>query len=145
MRYRETGNVHKDFHLATNTTIKYILTEYGMSFLREVFRRTAQRVYRVIYEALKSGDPQPWLEHMSYFFEREGGIFEVHQRKDSIVFEVKECPAVKHLIQRGVPYSVDFCLQTSLLNEAWAKDSPFDICTVLTGVGRCYQIIRRRE
>ena len=41
MRYQDTGEVHKDFHLATNTTIHYILKTYGMETLREVFKNTA--------------------------------------------------------------------------------------------------------
>ncbi len=145
MRYRETGNVHKDFHLATDRTIKYILAEYGINFLKELFRRTAQRVYRVIYEALKSGNPEPWVEHMSYFFNREGGVFEIQRNNGNIIFKVTECPAVKHLKERGISPSVDFCLQTSLLNEAWAENTPFTIRTVVVGEGMCYQIIKSRE
>ncbi len=145
MRYRETGNVHKDFHLATNRTIKYILSNYGLDFLRELFRRTAQLVYKVIYNALREGNPEPWIEHMSYFFEREGGVFAIKRTDNAILFEVKECPAVKHLKNRGVSPSIDFCLQTSLLNEAWSENTKFDIRTIVVGEGRCYQILKPKR
>ena len=72
MRYRETGNVHKDFHLSMNTSIKYVLRNYGMETLRELFRRTAQLVYREIYADLRGGNFSSLLEHWRYFYDREG-------------------------------------------------------------------------
>ena len=44
MRYKETGEVHMDFHRTTNGTIAYLRKTYGEKFLDEVFRRTAQDV-----------------------------------------------------------------------------------------------------
>lgn len=32
MRYADKGEVHKDFHLATNATIDFVLSEYGKDF-----------------------------------------------------------------------------------------------------------------
>ena len=46
MRYRDTGNVHKDFQLATEATIRYALESYGPDFLSELFARTAQLIER---------------------------------------------------------------------------------------------------
>jgi len=33
MRYQETGGLHLDFHGATNTTIDYVVDEYGVEAL----------------------------------------------------------------------------------------------------------------
>ena len=46
VRYRETGEVHIDFHRSTNGTIAYLRTNYGRAFLDETFRRMAHDVYR---------------------------------------------------------------------------------------------------
>lgn len=133
MRYRDTGNVHKDFHLALNTSIQYVLQAYGLDFLRELFRRTAQDVYRDIYDALKKGDCGPLLEHWTYYYEREGGKFEVTMVEGGFIFLVTECPAVRHLKERNVPVTADFSLQETLMNDAWSAGTPFLIRTELLG------------
>jgi len=135
MRYRDTGEVHKDFHLGTMTTIRYVKKTYGMDFLTELFRRTAQQVYRAIYEELKRGDPEPLVEHWEYYFTREDGRFEVVRGAGEIVFRVLECPAYRHLTERGAEIDDDFYLQITLLNDAWSEDTPFTIRTRVTGPG----------
>ena len=145
MRYREEGNVHKDFHLATDTTIRYVLSQYGLGFLKELFRRTAHLVYKEIYEALKKGDCKPLVEHLTYFLKREEAVFRVINGKDEVILEIEECPAVKHLKERGREVTTDFCLQTALMNEAWSEGSEFNITTFITGEGSCRQIIRRKH
>ncbi len=135
MRYQETGNVHKDFHLAMNTSIQYVLRTYGMDFLRELFRRTAQQVYRDIYTNLQRGDWRPLLEHWRYFYDREEGKYEVTPVDGGFVFLVLDCPAVRHLKERGVPVTRDFLLQDILLNEGWSAGTPFRIETEVLGEG----------
>jgi hypothetical protein len=135
MRYRDTGNVHKDFHLATNTSIQFVLRTYGMEFLRELFRRTAQEVYRDIYDSLKRGEWKPLLEHWTYYYEREQGKYEVTPADGGFIFLVQECPAVRHLRERSIPVTSDFALQETLMNDGWSAETPFQISTEILGEG----------
>ena len=145
MRYRATGNLHKDFHLATNTTIQYVLKKYGQEFLRELFQRTAQRVYRDIYESLQAGNYTPLVEHWTYYYEREHGRFEINKKDGEVVFHVLECPAVRHLQERNVQVTKEFYLQIVFMNEAWSENTPFVITVELLGVGEYRHIIRSRK
>jgi hypothetical protein len=134
MRYRHTGNVHKDFHLATQTTIRYILDTYDRAFLAELFRRTAQEVYREIYRALVEGDAEPLVEHWSYYYERETGEFAVDRDADgSISFRVANCPAVSHIIERTGDVDETFYLQFELLAAGLSEGTPFEIAFERTG------------
>ena len=133
MRYKETGNVHKDFHLAMNTSIQYVVQTYGMEFLRELFRRTAQLVYRDIYTSLVHGDWKPLLQHWQYYYDREGGRYDVAYKDEGFVFDVHDCPAAAHLKAKGVPLTPSFFLQDQLLNDGWAEGTPFRIETKLLG------------
>jgi hypothetical protein len=144
MRYRETGEVHKDFHLTTETTVQFVLKKYGIGFLRELFRRTAQNVYKDIYEHLKKGDYEPLLEHWSYFYEREGGEFTLNRGKDEVVFHVLRCPSIEHLKARGVEVKDSSYLPTILLNDGWSEGTPFKIDTLVKGEGEYDCVIRRR-
>ena len=136
MRYRSTGNLHKDFHLATNATVHYILDTYGDSFLRELFRRTAQQVYRDIYQSLVKGDPTPLIDHWKYYYEREGGTFKVAQEGDAVMFNVESCPAVEHLINSGQQVDDTFYLHIRYLNDGWSEGTPFAIETTVYGPGK---------
>ncbi len=143
MRYKDTGEVHKDFHLATNETIEFVLSEYGMDFLAELFRRTAQRVYLDIYSSLKKGNSEPLIEHWKYYYTREEGVFSLTESEEEICFHVKECPAVRHLKEKGVHVTQDFYLQVTLMNNAWSEGTPFSIDTEILSEGEYKMTIQR--
>ena len=146
MRYTDTGEVHKDFHLATNATIDFVLSEYGIDFLRELFSRTAKNVYKEIYENLQKGNYQPMLEHLKYYYTREAGVFSVSELEGEggFSFHVTDCPACRHLKEKNTPVTDNFYLQISLLNDAWAEDTPFSIETQILSEGE-YTIVVQRE
>ena len=143
MRYRETGQVHRDFHRTLNGTITWLRQNYGREFLDDTFRRTAREVYRSIREDLLRGDPEQLIEHWSYFFDREGGDYTIERNGDEIRLTVRRCPAVAYLQSRDIEIDPDFCRQTLTVNNALAEDTPFEITTEVIGGGRCVQTIRR--
>ena len=144
MRYRDTGNVHKDFHLATHRTVNYVLSNYGMDFLRELFRRTAQDVYRSIWEDLKKGDIGQLVEHWEYYYGREKARFEFEELANTKIFHVLECPYLMHLKKHGVKIDSNAYLPTILINEFWSEQSPFTIETIIKAETAYDQIIQRR-
>jgi len=143
LRYRETGELHKDFHGSMNAAVEYVGRRHGREGLRAVFKATAQRVYRSIYEGLKRGDWSEWVEHGRYFMDREGAEYALAVTDDAVVMTVRTCPAVAHLRRLGLTPSEFFCDQTVLLNEAWCEGTPFEAVTEITGEGSCVQTIRR--
>ena len=52
MRYRETGELHKDFHGLVNSTVKYICDNFGKKALHKIFYNTGFDVYKEIREHL---------------------------------------------------------------------------------------------
>ncbi len=145
MRYKETGELHLDFHGATYTTIKYILKHYGKDGLREIFRNTGTQVYKAINTELKEGKTKELIDFWEYFFNREKGDFSITEQDDgSIELLVKECPAVRHVKKLGMDPGEDLCLQTFLLNEGLCDGSDFEIITEKLGLCSCRQILRRK-
>ena len=145
MRYKDTGELHRDFHLSTNGTISYVLEKYGEDFLRELFRRTAQFVYKDIYQHLKQGDTGALLEHWNYYFYREGGDFSLTEDADGITFHEKKCPAASYIIQREGKVPETFFLQVTLLNEGWSENTPFSIETQILGDTEYIMTVRRKH
>ncbi len=144
LRYRETGELHRDFHASMNVTLEYVGSRYGRDALRKLFRTTAYQVYRSIYEKLKAGDLSELVEHWRYFMDREGADYSLEVTDEMVVMRVRQCPAVAHLHKLGLTPSKFFCDQTVLLNEAWCEETPFEAITEITGDGSCVQTIRRR-
>ncbi len=145
MRYHDSGEVHKDFHLATNRTIDFIMARYDREFLSQLCQRTAQDVYRDIHTRLKNGESNALLEHLSYYTAREEGKFSVEQVEDGFVWHMHRCPMTSHIVERGQTLSPHMETFLCLLYYHWADQSPFSI-TVENYQGTSYDLcIRRRH
>jgi hypothetical protein len=144
MRYEEDGNVHLDFHGATNTTIDFIVERFGVDAMDAIFRKVGRDVYASIRGDLIAGDTSQLVRHWRHFFDREGADYDIEIGEDEIVLTVRRCTAWHHVKTLVGHVSPHFCDQTSRTNEAMAEGSPFAITTELTGEGSCRQVIARR-
>jgi hypothetical protein len=144
LRYAETGEVHLDFHGATDTTIEFIIGKFGLAAMDDIFRKVGKDVYRSIHEDLVAGDTGQLVRHWRHFFDRENCDYDIAVGDDEIVLTVRHCTAWHHVAKLVGTPSAHFCDQTSRTNEGMAEGSPFAIDTEITGPGACRQIIRRR-
>lgn len=146
LRYRFSGELHKDFHASTLDGINYLLDNYGESAAREVLTKTGSEVYRQMHDKLVQGDTSELLEYWRYYLGREGGSFNLEERADgTATLTVSDCPALRHLHSRGIAGGKRTCWATRVLNEAFCRDSPFEIVLEETGDFSCRQVLRRRE
>ena len=143
LRYQETGEVHMDFHRTTNGTITYLREKHGLEFLEEIFRRTAQDVYRSIWDDLKRGDPEQLVAHWQYFLDREKGQYRIEREDGLIRCTVLRCPAAAYLKGRGITPDPAFRRQTQAMNRAWSEGTPFEITTQSLSDESYVQTIRR--
>lgn len=144
LRYAETGEVHLDFHGATNTTIDFIIGKFGLAAMDDIFRKVGKDVYRSIHEDLVAGDTGQLVRHWRHFFDREDCDYDIAVGDDEIVLTVRRCTAWHHVAKLVGTPSSHFCDQTSRTNEGLVDGSPFAIDTEITGPGACRQVIRRR-
>lgn len=144
LRYNDNGNLHIDFHGATNTTIDFIVKNYGIAAMDEIFKRVGQGVYADIRRHLLAGNAGELVKHWRHFFDREDAEYDIELLDDEVVLTVRNCTAYHHVAKIAPAVSAHFCDQTIKVNQAMAKDSPFHIYTEITGPGSCRQIIRKR-
>ena len=144
LRYEEGGNVHLDFHGATNTTIDFIIARYGVEAMDEIFAKVGREVYASIRQDLLAGDVGQLVRHWRHFFDRENADYDIQVSEDEIVLTVRRCTAWHHVKKIAGFVSPHFCDQTIRTNKAMAEGSPFSIDTEITGEGSCRQVIRRR-
>ena len=144
LRYQENNELHKDFHGTTNTTIEYIAGKYGEDALKMILRKTGREVYRSIREKLANGDASELLEHLNWFYFREGAPYQLTVSENEIRMEVFECPAHKHLNALGLPISQHSCLQTIELNAGMCENTPYESSVEIISPGHCVQIFRKK-
>jgi len=145
MRYRCTGEVHRDFHASVLDGVNYLLDNYGEAAARRVLDRTAKNVYRTMHEALVAGDKTELMEWWRYYLDREGGAYTLEETPDGAVLTVAACPAQLHLDRRGIPGGKRTCWATDVLNAALCEGSPFEIILEETGDASCRQTLRRKS
>lgn len=145
LRYQEGGNVHMDFHGATNTTIDFIIKNYGIEVMDQIFAKVGKDVYSDIRRHLVAGNAGELVKHWRHFFDREQADYDIEVGDDEIVLSVRHCTAYHHVKKIAPSVSPHFCDQTIRTNEALAEGSPFIIDTLITGEGSCRQTIRRRK
>lgn len=144
MRYKESGELHKDFHGATNCTIKYICENFGKDTLHEIFFKTGCDVYKDIREHLAGGDVSELLNFWRYFFDREGADYAIAENEEEITLTVNKCPAVEHLKKLGMEPHAEFCSQTVFVNNGICEETSYEIETQKTGDVSCLQVLRRK-
>ena len=144
MRYKSTGELHLDFHGATNTTINYIVDNFGEAALTEIFNRVGKDVYRSIHEGLMNDDPTELIEHLEYYLSREHGNYSLEKNGNGFVLEVKKCPAVAHIRKLGLELAPQFCQQTIDVNNAMCDGTPWQCQTTIKEPGVCQQTFTRK-
>ena len=144
LRYKSTGEVHKDFHGLTCATLHYLIDQYGHEAMETVIRKTAQEVYKTIHEALKAGDTAELEEYWAYYLDRENGEFSIEKTEDSIRLIVKNCPALQHLVKLEQQPDHILCEATALFNTALTEGSPFESVLEETGTFSCIQTLKRK-
>jgi len=145
LRYISTGEVHKDFHGLTCATLHYLVDNYGIESVREILRNMAQKVYKTMYLALKSGDCTELAEWWEYYLNREGGEFSIESLADGICLQVANCPALRQLVKMEQQPDCIMCEATRIFNEALTEGSPFVADLRKTGDFSCVQTFLRRE
>ena len=143
LRYQENNELHLDFHGTTNTTLNYIAEKYGVDALKMILRKTGREVYRSIHDKLAAGDASELIEHLNWFFWREQGKYQLTASENEIVFEVFECPAIRHLHKLKLEPSPYVCLQTSEVNAGMCEGTPWHSEVKILGEGHCVQTFRK--
>ena len=139
MRYKSTGEVHKDFHGLACATLHYLVDHYGREAMVDVLQSTAKNVYKSIHESLKAGEVAELVEHLGYYLEREGGAFKLESTAAGVRLCVDDCPALRHLVKLGQKPDPILCEATRIFNEALADGTPFCAEVRRTGDFSCVQ------
>ena len=144
MRYKDTGELHMDFHGATNTTINYIVDNFGEAAITEIFEKVGKDVYKSIHTGLKNDDPGELIEHLNYYLTREKADYTLEENENGFVLKVNSCPAVKHIKSIGLKVSPYFHRQYIDISNALCDGTPWQCQTKIIEEGKYQQTFSRR-
>ncbi len=134
------ANVHKDFHGALSFGIQFLEEQYGLAGLEDFFSRAAKTVYAALINELRCRGLDALKEHWDTVFTLEEGDFETRYEGDTLVLDVRACPAIHHLRARNYRIAGHFCEHTRIVNEAVCAEAGY-ACSVEydQDAGRCVQ------
>ena len=107
-------NIHKDFHGAFSTSLEYLRNNFGQQVMEDYLGRIAKNVYRPLIKKLKRKGLKALEEHWREIFDLEKGKYSISYKDNQLILEVKECPAVFHILKRGYQLSPSFCESTRI-------------------------------
>ena len=138
------ANVHKDFHGALSFGLQFLEERYGREGLDDFLEGLARTVYAPLVEALRT-EGLPALErHWRTIFEIEAGGVAMRMEGDTLVLEVRRCPAIAHMHEHNYTVAEHFCDHTRIVNEAVCRAAGYEAeVDYDQAAGRCVQRFRR--
>jgi len=148
--HRKAGDnkyLHKDFHGALSCGIDYLHRHYGKKAVREYLDAFTSAYYMPLRKKIRKNGLKAVKAYFTRVFRDEGGVAVFDQQKDSLVIDVKACPAICHMKSKGYPVSPLFCETTRIMNNAICRGTAVRARLVRfdTSNGTCRQIFSRRK
>lgn len=136
--------IHKDFHGALSVGFKFLADKYGEKTLEEYLIQVAENVYGNLIRKIKKDGLVELEKYWREIFTEEEGEFSIkRERNKKVSLEVKKCPAISHMKEKGYLIYKDFCLQCKVINKiisektGYTSEINYDVKE-----GKCNQVIK---
>ena len=121
----KTG-VHKDFHGAFSFGLIHLEEHYGAEAVRDYLRQMAPRVFGPLIEAIRTEGLSALEAHWRHIMELEEADYELRWDGNTLILEVRVCPALEHIRSVGYPESPMFCEHTCIVNSVICEAAGFE-------------------
>jgi hypothetical protein len=134
-----------DFYFAINATFRFILKRFGAAQLRRYWTALGSNYMAPVSAGWRQQGLPGVAEYWRAFFRAEPGAeVEVICTNDTVVLEVRQCPAIAHLRKHKREIVPCFCQHCYFLGEATAAPAGLTV-RVEGGNGRCRQTFLKRS
>ena len=132
-----------DFYFAINATFRFIMKQSGLEGLRRYWRDLGTTYRAPVSAAWKERGLTGVAAYWRAFFSAEPGAeVEVASDNDSVVLEVRKCPAIAHLRKAGREIVPCYCQHCFFVSAATAAPAGISV-RVEGGNGACRQTFAR--
>lgn len=138
------ANAHKDFHGCLSFGLKFLAKNYGRAEVEEYLRRVARNVYAPLIESIRARGLPALEDHWERVMTLEDADFDLRYDDDSLVLEVRKCPAIHHMREFGYQVCEEFCESTRIVNYEICRQAGCSASAEYDQVnGRCVQRFRK--
>lgn len=143
---RDNRYLHKDFHGALSVGLEYLEHHFGEEAVRDYLRQFARAFYAPLAADLGRRGLVALEEHFTRVYDEEGGDVRITLSEEELRIEVKACPAVTHMRERGYPVARLFRETTRTVNETICEGTPYtaELLAYDDQTGRSIQCFRLR-
>jgi len=128
-----------DFYFVINATFRFILNRFGFDGLTRYWRELGANYYAPVSENWRRGGLEAVAGYWRAFFDAEPEAeVGVTTKGDTVVLDVRTCPAIKHLRTHGREMVPCFCQHCYFVGEAMANAAGLAM-RVEGGNGACRQ------
>ncbi len=139
-------NVHKDFHGAMSFGIEFLEREYGREGLEEFLAGLADTVYKGLVDDIRERGLAALEDHWRGIMDLEDAEYGLTMDGDTLVLEVRKCPAVHHMKAQDYRVAASYCEHTRIVNEAVCRAAGYEATVDYDqDEGRCVQRFRRAD
>jgi len=93
--------LHKDFHIALNLLMTYLLDHFGEEALINYLKQFARAYYKPLNQKLKSGDKEILVSYFRDIYKAEEWPVNITIHANSVEITQDACPAIRHIVQNG--------------------------------------------
>jgi hypothetical protein len=143
--YYDTKSVGAaDFYFAINAIFRFVEKKFGAKGLRRYWEELGANYFAPVSELWKRDGLDGVANYWKAFFAVEPKAeVEVTANANSVVLEVKTCPAIKHLRDNQREIFPEFCQHCYFVSEAMAQKADLTV-RIEGGNGSCRQMFWRR-
>ena len=139
--------LHRDFHGALSVGLEYLRENYGEQAVRDYLAQFARAFFAPLTDSIKQRGLVALEEYFRSIYDREGGEVEFARSEDELRIEVKTCPAVSHMREKGYPVATLFHETSASVNRAICEGTPFlaELLDYDEETGSCVQRFTRKQ
>ncbi len=132
-----------DFYFAINATFRFILHRTDIDGLRRYWTDLGTSYFAPVSERWKLGGTKAVADYWKDFFQAEPDAdVDIELNDDSVVLNVKVCPAIKHLRDSNREIVPCFCQHCYFISDAMAAPAGLTV-RISGGNGTCRQSFQK--
>ena len=100
-RASDNKYLHKDFHIALNYGIDYLLKKYCEDAVKDYLRQFTISYYAPLTAAINRIGLKAIKEHYEKIYKTEDAVFDMQYTDDELIIHLSASPAVSHIKENG--------------------------------------------
>jgi hypothetical protein len=118
--------LHRDFHVALNLLLNYILDSLGEKALKEYLEQYSRAFHRPLNQRLKSGDKELLATYFREKYRSEEWPVRISLSEDAVGIEQDACPGMAAVLSRGEKPCRLYVETYNTVYKTLCEGTPFD-------------------